>query len=170
MMYIKTYKKTITLTLFLLLVSLVKLPSMDDLLNLIWVDVIPIHPTIENSIVNIGKTPHVDKYEHCFLYALLAFIMWLEVPKKNKFKAYYTIFIYAISLGIIIEFLQELTPHRTANFMDAIANTIGISFTLILIFLISYIYERKRKNLPDCTNPPKRCWGFQCQTFSKLFR
>ena len=93
MKWVKTYKKTILFSIFLLIVSLIKIPSPDDLLNMLWVDVVPIHPTIENSIVSISTTPNVDKYEHCFLYAILAFIIWLEVPKKKKWKAYLFIFL-----------------------------------------------------------------------------
>ena len=62
MKWVKTYKKTILFSIFLLIVSLIKIPSPDDLLNMLWVDVVPIHPTSENSIVSISNTPNVDKY------------------------------------------------------------------------------------------------------------
>ena len=170
MKFILTYKKTILFSIFLLIVSLIKFPSVDDILNMIWVDVVPIHPTIENSIVSISATPNVDKYEHCILYAFLVFFMWLEVPKKSKKKQYGFIFLYAFTLGIIIECLQGLTPYRSLNFMDAVANTCGITLALILIFIITYFYERKRKNVPAGIDPPQRCWPCQCEKFSKLFR
>ena len=82
--FFKTYYKTIAFSTLLLVVSLIKLPSADDILNMFWVDVVPIYPTIENSIVSISATPNVDKYEHCFLYAILVFLMWVEIPKKHR--------------------------------------------------------------------------------------
>lgn len=170
MKWVKTYKKTILFSLFLLIVSLIKIPSPDDLLNMLWVDVVPIHPTIENSIVSISNTPNVDKYEHCFLYAILAFILWLEVPKKKKWKSYLFIFEYGFTLGLIIECLQAITPHRSFNMMDAVANTCGILIALILIFIISYVYERIRKSLSNSSYATKRSWVYQRQKFNKLLR
>ena len=168
-LFLKTYKKTILTSAFLLVVSLFKLPSADDILNLLWVDVVPIHPSIENSIVNISNTPNVDKYEHCFFYAILAFILWLEIPRKLRKKQYTIIFSYAFSLGVLIELLQGLTPHRSTNVLDILANTCGIGITLIFILIISLLYERKRKNLSDSAHPSKRCWPCQCKKFDKLF-
>ena len=142
---------------FLLFISLVKLPSLDDILNMFWVDVVPIYPTIESSIVSITNAPNVDKYEHAFFYAFLAFLLWIDLPKKYRYYKYLITFAYCFILGSTIEILQGFTSFRTTNIMDACANMVGTIIALILIFLISYWYERKRKNLSNCLNAIKRC-------------
>ncbi len=72
------------------------------------------------------KSP--DKYLHVLAYFGLSFIWFLALSKKlktniSKFALILSIFIY----GIILEALQgELTSYRTADWLDVIANTVGI--------------------------------------------
>ena len=153
--FFKTYYKTIAFSTLLLVVSLIKLPSADDILNMFWVDVVPIYPTIENSIVSISNTPNVDKYEHAIFYAILSFLLFLEMPKKWKFYRYLINFVYCFSFGAIIEIVQGFTPNRTTNIMDCLANSLGTIIALILIFILSYFYERKRTKISNCLNTIK---------------
>ncbi|MED9996168.1 MAG: VanZ family protein [Paludibacteraceae bacterium] len=151
---LKRYAKTITFSLFVLVLSLVKIPSPDDILNRIWVDVVPIHPRIENSIVTISSTPNADKYEHAIFYAMLVLIFFIELPKKVGYYRYLIVFLYTFLWGCCIELIQELTPHRTANIMDCLANGSGIIVSLFIIFILSYFYERK--TVSNCLNVIKR--------------
>lgn len=141
-------------SLFLLVISLVNIPKPDDILNKIWVDVVPIHPRIENSIVTISSTPNVDKYEHAIFYALLVLICFIEIPKKLGYYRYLIVFLYTFLWGCFIEILQGFTPSRTANILDCYANASGIAISLFIIFILSYFYERKI--VSDCLLAIKR--------------
>lgn len=152
--FIRTYYKTIGFSLILLFVSLIKLPSVDDILNMFWVDVVPIYPTIENSIVSISNTPNVDKYEHAIFYALLAFLLFWELPKKLRWHRFGIDFIYCFLLGGSIEILQGFTASRTTNIMDCFANILGTIIALIFILILSYFYERT--NVSNCLLSAKR--------------
>ncbi|WP_299222800.1 VanZ family protein [uncultured Psychroserpens sp.] len=91
------------------------------------------------SLSNIGVVPNLglsydDKIYHCIAYALLTLLLfnYLRTIKKN-----YMILIavvIAITYGIIIEALQSiLTDFRTPDYLDVIANTIGVILASLLL-------------------------------------
>lgn len=100
--------------------------------------IIAIFITLFIGYLSFIKLPHVeahvansDKWGHSFAYFTLS-LCWLltfyNYPKK-KFLIVACCFIY----GIIIEVLQSiLTNHRTGDFEDGIANTIGILLGLVI--------------------------------------
>lgn len=78
---------------------------------------------------------HSDKWQHAFAYFTLA-ICWLFAlyRKTNK---YYIVF-GCIMFGIIIEVLQStVTNYRTGDYLDVVANSIGIFIGLLFFNQIS---------------------------------
>ena len=82
------------------------------------------------------KISFLDKIFHSFAYFILT-ITWLFALRnysKNKF-----ILITLLLYGILIEFLQAwLTSTRQKEFLDVVANSIGI---LIALLIYKYLYK-----------------------------
>ena len=81
--------------------------------------------------------PFVDKMVHFIMNAAL-FIVWSSfiLSKRIGFSNTHTLvllFLGALFYGILIEVLQHtLTTYRTGDYKDAIANTLGSIFGLIV--------------------------------------
>ena len=106
----KIFIITIAITIFIGYLSLMKMPKVD-----------------------IAFTTNVDKLYHLFAYFTLA-ICWLfsSYKKKQKHLKYYII-LGCVIYGIVIEVLQsKLTDYRTGDYMDIIANTLGVLLALIV--------------------------------------
>jgi VanZ family protein len=116
------YIIAIIVTLSILYLSLVKMPSYDV------------------GIANL------DKLQHCFAYFTLSSSWLLVFYKKNK---KHLIVGSCILFGIIIEILQnKLTDHRTGDYLDIIANSTGVFLGLLILNQISKKIEvKKRKDL-----------------------
>lgn len=104
------------------------------------------------SLVHLGKLPSVgvsfgDKIFHFVVYSGLTIIWYVALTYKYKFpfvKALMNAFIFAISFGMIIEVLQgTLATGRSLDFYDALANSLGALFALILIIVLR---KRQFKN------------------------
>lgn len=98
------------------------------------------------SLMPIGEQPikinNLDKIEHAIAYFFLT-LTWLLALGKNK-KAIAIIIAVSIFYGIIIEILQvTLTSHRVAEYLDALANSIGVVMALF-VFLI---FLRKKQSI-----------------------
>ena len=90
-----------------------------------------------NTVIDIVN---IDKLYHSFAYFVLT-ISWL-LAFYNKPEKKYLIFILCILLGIIIEVFQgTLTNYRTADYIDAIANSLGA----VLAFIIFNLIIKKNK-------------------------
>lgn len=86
---------------------------------------------IRVSNVNMGFTFGIDKLYHLFAYFTLGICWLFSFYKKNKLK-YYIVF-SCIIYGIVIEVLQsKLTNYRTGDYIDVIANTLGILLALVV--------------------------------------
>lgn len=84
---------------------------------------------IPNAGINIKN---IDKGYHSFAYFSLAISWLITFYKKPRIK--YIIVFICILFGIIIEILQiNLTNYRTGEFLDVIANTLGV-FLAVIIF------------------------------------
>ncbi|WP_435674516.1 VanZ family protein [Polaribacter sp.] len=82
----------------------------------------------------------IDKWEHSFAYFTLS-ICWLFAFYKNPKIKYYIVFA-CIVYGIILEGLQgTLTNYRTADYLDAIANSIGV---LLGLTVFNQILKKNR--------------------------
>jgi len=81
---------------------------------------------------------HLDKLQHCFAYFILSSLWLLVFSKKNK---KYLIVLCCVLFGILIEVLQnELTNYRTGDYLDVIANSIGV-------FLGLFVFNQIKKKL-----------------------
>ena len=79
------------------------------------------------SLARLPELPQVtdsydDKIQHYLMYALL--MAWFAVITPRA--AWLRLACAVIGLGIALEFCQALLPYRTASFVDAIANTLGV--------------------------------------------
>jgi VanZ family protein len=78
-----------------------------------------------------------DKYIHYFMYCIFTLILLFEINEK-KFKIKFILLkltFLAVFLSGIIEIMQEyLTDHRSGEWMDFLANSLG-SLTALLFFI-----------------------------------
>ncbi|QNM85352.1 VanZ family protein [Polaribacter pectinis] len=73
----------------------------------------------------------IDKWEHSFAYFTLT-ICWLFTFYKKPTKKYIVI-ISCILYGIVIEVLQStVTSYRTGDYLDILANTLGVLLGLLV--------------------------------------
>ncbi len=92
------------------------------------------------SLIKVPSTvveiKNIDKLYHSFAYFVLAFSWLLSFRKKQKKK--YLIVISCIIFGIIIEVFQNtLTNYRTGDYLDVLANSLGVLLALLIFNLIS---------------------------------
>lgn len=69
-----------------------------------------------------GSGMYVDKLAHFIAYGGMGFLAYISVGSVNK-RVY--LFLFVISLGVVLEFFQHYIPGRSASFLDIMANTLG---------------------------------------------
>ncbi len=78
---------------------------------------------------------NIDKVYHLFAYFTLTICWLFTFYKKPKVK--YIVVIACVFFGIIIEVLQSTTTtYRTGDYLDVIANSIGVVLALTIYNLI----------------------------------
>lgn len=86
----------------------------------------------------------IDKIGHILFYGLHAYLGYKML--KNEFrplsnnKNWVKIFvsaIFALFLGLVLEFYQSTLAHRVFDYYDLLANTIGVILTVILIVVLN---------------------------------
>ena len=104
------------------------------------------------SLIQLKSLPNVgisfaDKIFHFLAYSMLAFL-WFNTfffhfkTRTTKAIVYSTLF--SIIFGIILEVLQgSVTAYRSSNVYDALANTLGVLFTMIIILANKKILVKK---------------------------
>ena len=88
------------------------------------------------SLIKVPTIPlqitHLDKYQHAFAYFTLTMCWLLSFHKKTPNRKY-TIVFACIIFGIILEVLQyKLTQYRTGDYLDILANTVGVVLALMV--------------------------------------
>jgi VanZ family protein len=117
----KIFLVAIAITISILYLSLVKLPK---------------------GNINVN---HLDKLQHGFAYFILS-ISWLFTFYKKNSR--YLIVCCCILFGILIEILQnKLTNYRTGDYLDAIANSMGVIIGLLIFNRISKKMSLKNKKI-----------------------
>lgn len=88
--------------------------------------------------------PFLDKIVHFLMYFGLMSVLLLENRStiKNKNTAL-RFSIFPLFYGILMEFLQILTPSRSGNFLDALADTAGIAASLFLWMLLKHRFSKQ---------------------------
>ncbi|MDX6745654.1 VanZ family protein [Polaribacter sp. PL03] len=81
---------------------------------------------------------HLDKLQHCFAYFTLSVSWLLTFYRKNK---KHLVVLFCILFGIIIEILQHtITNYRTGDYLDVIANSLGV---LLGLFVFNQVFKKK---------------------------
>ncbi|HPG54866.1 MAG: VanZ family protein [Paludibacteraceae bacterium] len=127
---IKAYWKTSLISIIIIYLSMIKMPSS----------------------IEIPKIPYYDKWVHLIMYALLCTIVLFDSIKNLHRRPYIPAAVYSIILGGILELLQILFPPRSASFADFLANLLGCSLSLIIFFLIKFIHGRTTNSKNHCIN------------------
>lgn len=97
------------------------------------------------SLVSVSGMPdfeysNADKIYHFIAYFFLSSLWFVVLFKRYKLPFYKSLLysvVASILFGIIIEVLQAiLTDYRSADYMDVLANTIGVSTTVITLLIL----------------------------------
>ena len=116
---------TLSYTMAIAIVSLIKLPQVPEL-----------------DIEFGDKIFHLVAY---FILSLLWFYSFLYTFKLDNNKALFTAVLGAVFFGIIIEVLQHvITDYRALEIYDALANTIGALLTAFIIKVNTKKQVKKR--------------------------
>lgn len=92
-------------------------------LNLALIIVASLIPSSMPSLWNLDKVGHFAAYTSLFTLALLAF-----QPTRTRIAT----FLFAVGLGIALEWLQSFVPGRETSALDAIANITGLLFGILI--------------------------------------
>jgi VanZ like family len=82
-----------------------------------------------------------DKIEHIVAYALLGLTGGLAFPTP---KATILLLVLLPTLGIALEVVQLLSPGRSSDVKDALANGAGATITLLPILIVRFGLSRQR--------------------------
>lgn len=92
--------------------------------------------------VRIG-IPHIDKVVHACMYFALTTAIIIENRKYLPLTKLISVALIAPLLyGILMEFLQMLTPTRTGSFADALFDFAGILVALGIWFAVRMVVRR----------------------------
>ncbi len=83
---------------------------------------------------NIHLIPHIDKIVHFLMYFTMAFFLMFEyyVHHKHKITRGFQVLMIPIFWGATMEITQlVLTSYRGAEWLDMLANTLGVIFAYI---------------------------------------
>lgn len=94
-------------------------------------------PGIDTGI----KIPHLDKLAHFGVFTVLTGLLHFSYKLTAKRQLY----IWAI-YGAGIEFLQGLTPTRSPEFLDFIADMFGVIAVLLILPKLSSAFARNEKD------------------------
>ena len=80
------------------------------------------------------RLPHIDKLAHAGMHALLAWLLWHgRSVRKNAVPGGLRIVLLCAAYGLLIEWGQaQFTLTRSAELLDALANTAGAFFGVAL--------------------------------------
>lgn len=80
-----------------------------------------------------------DKFLHTFAYFVLIWSWLLAFRNNQSIKSKLLIFICLVVFGIILELFQgSMMLHRTADWLDVVANSIGL---LVGLVTFKYVYQ-----------------------------
>ena len=87
------------------------------------------------------QVPLADKWTHMVMYGVLTLIIWLEYRRShhqwNTLKLLLLAFLAPIAMGGVLELAQaNLTSCRSGEWLDFVANTIGVCLGCALGLLI----------------------------------
>lgn len=129
--YLKKYPISLTIIAIVIYLSFFKPPSLD-----------------------VGKIPNLDKLAHICMYGGVSGMLWIEFLLNHRryedvlWHAWIGAVLCPIAMSGIIEILQEYcTTYRGGDWLDFLANTIGVALaTLVAYFIIRPWMIKKKTN------------------------
>jgi VanZ family protein len=101
---------------------------------------------IKLPVYNALSIGHFDKWQHCTAYFILSLSWLVALHKKNK---RYLILFCCILFGMLIEYLQKsITNYRTGDYLDVLANSVGVLLGFLAYTIISK--KNRLKNKKTC--------------------
>lgn len=124
-LYIRRYRITLLLAIIIVLLSL--MPIADIKITV--------------------QVPLLDKWTHMVMYGMLTLAIWLDYKRSHQQYNAKRLFLFAflspIAMGGILELMQTyLTTCRSGEWLDFVANTIGVSLGSMLGILIMIIARK----------------------------
>ncbi len=104
------------------------------------------------SLIQLNDLPDVnissgDKIFHFLTYGVLAYLWFNTLFFRFEFNATKAIIysgLCSVVFGIILEGLQgSITTYRSSDVNDAIANTLGVLFTVLILIVVKRIRVKK---------------------------
>lgn len=125
-------------------------------LSIFWIGVVLLLSLFNFQSIDTPSTlkfPHIDKLAHLTMYSILSFLLLAGYSsRKNRDLSnsrgnhkYINIIVFILSsiFGIIVEALQySLTDYRSGDYLDAIANTIGVIVGIITYSIAIKCYTK----------------------------
>ena len=101
----------------------------------------PLNKVSDDPLFNI---PFMDKMVHAGIFGIYAYLLSGYLLHRSKFNKNTVIFIFIVvtlstAYGLFIEILQYFVPGRNFDFLDIIANFIGI-IAANIIFQVKLIF------------------------------
>ncbi|WP_232778296.1 VanZ family protein [Salegentibacter sediminis] len=103
--------------------------------------------------ISVGSFNPTDKFLHFIAYLVLVIIWQLYIVfREQGFKQYYSylikISVLAIAFGMLIEVLQgALTSFREPDWLDILANILGVMSAAMLLLLSKGILQRLKSRI-----------------------
>jgi len=98
-----------------------------------------------------GEVPEgefTDKYVHLTFYFIFTVLWYLALRLKyigSGTKLRFTVFLMAVVFGVLIELSQQFfTTDRSADVMDALANSSGSAIAVFALWLIAKFNNNKK--------------------------
>ena len=93
------------------------------------------------EIPEVEDVPLIDKWTHIVMYATLTLTIWMQYFRShkqiNKIKLSIIGIIAPIAWGGLMELAQAyLTTYRSGDWMDFVANSIGVAIAVVIGTLI----------------------------------
>ena len=118
-------------------------------LLVITISVLSLIPIVQNPVPSLEIT---DKWAHCLMYLTLTLCIWTEYLLRNKHPQARHLALWAcaapIIMGGVLEILQATCTggHRSGEWLDFVANTIGVLTGSAIGMLLVAILSRNRKD------------------------
>ena len=102
------------------------------------------------SIISLKGLPstgvdYSDKIAHFAAYFLLYTLWYLSMNKESRVKYFALLVLGCVAYGIVLELVQgEFTSERSADYLDAVANTVGVLSSVLVMYLLSKLNVKMR--------------------------
>lgn len=93
------------------------------------------------------QVPLADKWTHMVMYGVLTLAIWVDYKRSHRQYNAWLLFIFAflapIAMGGILELMQAyLTTCRSGEWLDLVANTIGVCIGSIVGILLMKVPKK----------------------------